>query len=349
MEQNFKVPIRNLFIMLSYSNDMPEMIREFRDVDEDLITYDLLAKMFLQEAEGLFNRGLIRNYVTHQEETGFISGRMRINESISFIAEKKPVVVCEKDAYSPNILLNQIMKTTLKNLVQNRHIEEKTRKECHMLWEKMPDVEDLWLAKEVFSRMTFSRHDAHYKRMVHLARLLYELQLLSHNRGDWSLYAVPVTDTELNRLFEKFLFHFYRLEQSIYRVKSERLDWNLTGNQALLPSMLTDVSLLHRKEQKKIIIDAKFYKHMFQVHHDKRSFHSGNMYQMFTYLHHQPKELENLRGILVYPFNGHEIHEVYLWDERVAIEVMTVNLAASWRDIYEELMQVVDESVDPVV
>ena len=346
MEQVFKVPIRNLFIMLSYSNDMPEMVREFRDVDEDLITYDFLAKMFLQEAQKRIHHGLVRNYVTHMEETSFISGRMQINESLSFFAEQKPVAVCEKDAYTADILLNQIMKTTLKSLVQNPHIKEGTRRELYLIWEKMLEVNNIPLAKEIFSRLMFSRHDAHYKRVIHLAKLLYEVQLLSHKRGDWSLFTVPIGDNELNRLFEKFLLHFYRLEQSNYHVKSERLEWNLSGNKALLPSMLTDISLTHRRKHKKIIIDAKFYKNMFQVNHGKKTFHSGNMYQMFTYLLHQPNELENLRGILIYPFNGQETHEVYRWDERMTIEVVTVNLAARWHDIYHELIQVVDEKVD---
>lgn len=131
-------------------------------------------------------------------------------------------------------------------------------------------------------------------------------------------------------------------------MKSEKMEWHLSGNgnKALLPSMLTDVSLTHKREQKKIIIDAKFYKDMFQANYGKQSFHSGNMYQMFTYLSHQPRELEQLCGILIYPFNGKEIHEVYRWDERTTIEIMTVDLGAKWRDIYRELMQVVEREVD---
>lgn len=341
MEQTFKVPIRNLFIMLSYTNHMPDMVQEFRDIDEDLITYDLLAKMFLQEAQRLASRNLTKDYITHTEETSSISGRMRIHESLPFIMEQKPVVVCEKDTYNTNIKLNQIMKTTLKSLVQNSHILEQTRKKSHWLWETMYDVDNIPLSRETFIRMTFDRHNVHYKRMIQLARLLYELKLLSHKQGGWSLYTVPISEAELNQLFETFLLHFFRMEQNDYRVKSERMQWHLSGNRKLLPSMLTDVSLIHRIEHKKVIIDAKFYKNMFQTNFGKQSLHSGNMYQMFTYLCHQPKELAQLRGVLIYPFNGLEIHETYRWDERTTIEVLTVDLGAKWRDIYRELIQVV--------
>src|SRR5690625_292060 len=179
--------------------------------------------------------------------------------------------------------------------------------------------------------------------MIHLARLLYELKLLSHRQGDWSLFTVNMDEGALNRLFETFLLNFYHYEQKDYRVKSERLQWNLSGNTAFLPSMLTDVSLTHRKKQKKIIIDAKFYKNMFQTNYDKTSFHSGNMYQMFTYLNHQPAELEQLRGILIYPFNGRKINEVYQWDDRMKMEVLTVNLGEKWHEIYQELIDVLKD------
>lgn len=339
MEPTFKVPIRNVFYMLSYVNNMPDFIDQMSEVDDELITYDFLAKKLNKEVRKLLSRGLIHSYVDHVEETGFISGRLLINESIPLIVERKPRMVCEKDDYSENILLNQI----LKNLYQNTHIHEQTRNESFLLWEKMP-VHHVILTREIFHRLTLHRHNVHYKRALHVARLLFELQLLSHQSGDWSLYAVDISETELNRLFEGFLFHFYRMEQQEYRVKSERFPWHLHGeNQSLLPTMLTDVSLIHRMKPEKIIMDAKFYRNMFQTFHDKNSFHSHNMYQLFTYLMHQSSDLKQVRGILVYPYNGQDVYEVYEWSDRMTMEVMTVNLGRKWEDIFAELMSVFEK------
>ncbi len=60
---------------------------------------------------------------------------------------------------------------------------------------------------------------------------------------------------------------------------------------------------------------------------------------MFTYLMHQPKDIA-LRGILIYPYNGAEIDEKFAWDDRMTVEVMTLNLEDSWRDIYRKLVSV---------
>src|SRR5699024_6045770 len=152
-----------------------------------------------------------------------ISGKMLIDESLPFIVQRRPVVVCEKDYYSNNILFNKILRTTLKTLYQNPHVAERTRKECFILWEQFEEVDNIELTKRLFNRIYYSRINIHYKPMIHLARLLHELRILSHKKGDWSLFSVQLSETEMNQLFENFLFHFYRIEQKEYKVRSERM------------------------------------------------------------------------------------------------------------------------------
>jgi 5-methylcytosine-specific restriction enzyme subunit McrC len=343
MESVLKVPIRNLFCLLSYVNEMPELIESLNDVDEDLITYDFIANRFLYEVDLLHRRGLVKNYVTKIESTNRLGGRVIMNESMPYIMSKKPAVVCEKDEYSANILLNQIMKSTLRSICVNRYVKEETRKRSFHYLELISEVDPIPITREVFSRIYFGRHDAYYKRMVHIAKLLHELTLLSHKHGNWSLFSAELDEKSLNRIFEKFLFNFYRIEQKKYRVSSEVMQWKLEGNQTYLPTMKTDVSLTHKNGFEKIVIDAKFYKNIFQENYGKSSFHSHNLYQLFTYLMHQPKEIINLKGVLIYPFNGIQVNESFRWDDRMTIEIMTINLEDSWKEIYKNLMKIVEE------
>lgn len=343
MEQLFKVPIRNIFCMLSYVSEYYELVDQLSTVDEELITYDFLAKRFLAETKQLLNRDLLKGYITHTEETSFISGKIMINQSIPFIAQHRPVLVCEKDHYSADILFNQIISTTLINLYKNNLVEEQTRKQCFMLWEEMPQVNQIVLTREMFSRIRFSRHNRQYKTIIHIARLLHEVQLLSHKKGEWSLFTVELSESEMNSLFEKFLLYFYQREQPYYRAGSRQMTWNLKGNQSLLPSMQTDITLVHRRENKRIVIDAKFHKNTFQQNFGKNSFKSENLYQIFTYLMHQPKEVD-VRGVLIYPSNDNkELTEHYEWDDRMKIEIYQVNLNNSWYAIKNRLLSVIGE------
>lgn len=107
MSQTFKVPIRNLFCLLSYVNEMPELIESFNDVDEDLISYDFIANRFLQEVEYIHKKGFLKNYVSVVEQTDKLAGRILINESLNLLLAKRPVMVCEKDDYLINIPLTK--------------------------------------------------------------------------------------------------------------------------------------------------------------------------------------------------------------------------------------------------
>ncbi|MCA0984309.1 hypothetical protein LCL89_09650 [Halobacillus yeomjeoni] len=337
MEQTFKVPIRNLFCLLSYIHEMPELTKSMNEIDEDLITYDFIVKQFLKEVALLHRRGLVKDYIEVKESTNRLNGRLVLSESMPSIMMRKPSVVCEKDEYSANVLLNQIMKSTLGSITQNRFLKEETRKKSFLLMESIPEVDSPPLTKRLFKEITYSRQTFHYKRMIHIAKILHDFTLLSHKQGGWSLFNAELEDTDLNRIFEKFLFQFYKQEQKTYKVSSETLNWNLRGNQTYLPSMRTDVSLTHKKGNEKIVMDAKFYKHVFQNYHGNDSFHSHNMYQLFTYLMHQDQEV-SVRGILVYPYNGKHVDEVFEWSERVSMEVNTLDLSASWHDIYTRLI-----------
>lgn len=329
--------------MLSYSPHFPDMKNHYSEIDNDLITYDLIANLFIRECRNLIRRGLIKDYVTFSEETSSISGKILMTESIPHIVQRRPVVICEKNHYSSNVLLNQIMNTTLNDLLFNSNIKERTRKESFHLLDQLEKVDNIILSREIFNRLRFDKQNSYYKRMVHLARLLFELKLLSHKKGDWSLFSVELSESEMNRLFENFLLNFYRLEQNNYHVQSERMSWNLEGNRAFLPSMQTDITLSHHRENKKIIIDAKFYKNMFQRFYQKDSYHSHNLYQIFAYMMHQPQN-KNVRGILIYPANKiEEFSEKYRWDERMKMEIYSLDLDNSPQRIRKRLLDILKE------
>lgn len=104
MDNLFKVPIRNLFCLLSYMNEMPELVKSLNDIDEDLITYDFIVKQFLKEVESIRHRGFVKDYVTFTESTSRLGGRLMMTDSMPYIMGRQPIVVCEKDQYSPNIV-----------------------------------------------------------------------------------------------------------------------------------------------------------------------------------------------------------------------------------------------------
>lgn len=337
MSLSFKVPIKNLFYMLSYANRMPDLRESLAEVEDDLITYDFLVELFLKEVRYIVSRGTTKNYLAKVEETSTPSGRILFSESIGPIMWRRPSLVCEKDEYTEDILFNQIMKSTLQALYQNTGISGKLRRASYLLTEQLFHVQTIPLVQQVFTTIHFNRHNLYYQKMINLAHLLFTLQLLSHKQGDWTLYTANISDQELSNIFERFLFYFYQREQEHYKARRERFTWDLSGNEYLLPRMETDISLTHRFKNEKIIIDAKFYEDIFQWNFGKPSFRSSNMYQMFAYIHHQPSN-HKVRGILVYPYNGRHVKEEYLYTDKATLEMRTIDLSASWDTIKKDLL-----------
>ena len=90
-----------------------------------------------------------------------------------------------------------------------------------------------------------------------------------------------------------------------------QVKWDLVGDSAesmirFLPIMQTDIML--RLKEKILIIDAKYYGQTLQKQFDKYSLHSGNVYQIFTYVKNQDKDnTGNVAGILLYAKTDEDI------------------------------------------
>ena len=158
MSNNFKVPIRNVFYLLSYAHDSPEMVKSLNEVEDNLLTFDFLVEQFNLEVQALLDKGLVKNYVSSVQETSNLSGRLLLDESMPHIVRKKPIVVsCEKkDDILKDILLNQVMKATLERIHWNPKVNEKNQRTSFHLWEELYPVSSIVLTKEIFLRMNFT-------------------------------------------------------------------------------------------------------------------------------------------------------------------------------------------------
>jgi 5-methylcytosine-specific restriction enzyme subunit McrC len=84
---------------------------------------------------------------------------------------------------------------------------------------------------------------------------------------------------------------------------ADRIAWDLdqsyNGVTSFLPVMKSDITLSYKG--KTLIIDTKFYGRMTQQNFDKHTIHSGNLYQIFTYVKNKDKEMSgNVQGALLY-------------------------------------------------
>jgi 5-methylcytosine-specific restriction enzyme subunit McrC len=93
-----------------------------------------------------------------------------------------------------------------------------------------------------------------------------------------------------------------------------------------------------------LIIDTKFYKENLTGQYDQK-LHSANLYQLFSYVKNiekKGKDYQNCSGMLLYPTVKHPLNLNYeIQGHR--IWVRTIDLSLDWRDIHQNLLELVHD------
>lgn len=135
----------------------------------------------------------------------------------------------------------------------------------------------------------------------------------------------------MHRLYEKFILEYYRREFSQISANASQIPWQLGDDMGeMLPVMQTDIMLSHA--EKVLIIDAKYYVHTTQLQYDKHTLHSGNLYQIFTYVKNKEAELRDkeheVSGMLLYARTEEETqpdHTYQMSGNKISVRTLDLN------------------------
>jgi 5-methylcytosine-specific restriction enzyme subunit McrC len=164
------------------------------------------------------------------------------------------------------------------------------------------------------------------------------------NESEGSLkFATFIEDRQMSNLYEKFVLNFYKIEcLSEVEAKSEFIGWDITSGETLnlLPKMKTNISLYSKKTDKLLIIDTKFYPNALQANFDHRTFISGNMYQIYSYVQNSNFNGE-VSGMLLYPTVDYSLDKCAVISGN-KIFVKTLNLNQEFNFIKQQLMDIIE-------
>lgn len=340
------IPIQNIYFLLCYAWDcLPES--ELVDISTDGIEQpiDLLARVLVNGTRHLIRRGLERDYQSTSDEIPSIRGRVMVAQSARRFLFQQGRALCEFDELTVSTLPNQILKASLYRIAKSDEVDAKLRHESGMLVRQLQEVADVKLSRPLFRKIQLYGNSRFYRFVLHVCWLIMEQSLMDESKGDYRFRDFTQDEKQMARLFERFLFNFYRKEQSEYKVKKERIYWQATSSDdpslEMLPTMETDISL--RSLSRTLIIDAKFYSKTLQSYYSNESVHSANLYQIFSYLKNLELRGGNdvlAEGILLYPAVNSDISKSYeVHGHKVRIE--TINLVQSWQNISESLLRLI--------
>jgi 5-methylcytosine-specific restriction enzyme subunit McrC len=346
------IPIQNLYYIFCYAWRKLEQgnVIDVGEVFSPELA-DLFAKVLLGGVRHIIRRGMDRGYVSSEETVDILRGRIRIYDTLRFVARHSNQLVCEFDDLSHNIPTNQVLKSTIRRLINTTGIDADNAHQLRLLLKSFDLVSEPRLSRQIFRQIRIHRNNQFYDFLISICELIYDATFPEPDGKTYRFSDVLRDEKKMPLVFQDFIRNFYSIEQNDYEVTPLQMRWDATSESddelRLLPTMTTDIHL--KNDKCRIIIDTKYYKEALQEHYGKRSINSGNLYQLFSYLKNSEAlspAYANSEGILLYPAVGEKI------DFRASfqghpIRIVTVNLDQPWEKIRTDLLSVLMQPTNP--
>ena len=283
------IPIRNIYYMLSYAfSELRGTDYRYMNVENLDTMKDLCASILTRAVSLQLKRGLIREYVTEDDELMSPKGKIDISASITSGVIQNHRLVCEYDEFLENSVRNRIVKQTLSVLLAS-DVKQEYRTEIRKLLRFFADV-DFIDPRTINWSMAYDRNNQSYRFLMAICRLVLKDLLMTQSDGTFRMMDL-LDDRAQHAIYEKFILEYYAREWPRLHASSSRIKWGLDEDDTpgMLPSMLSDIML--NDGYTWFIIDAKFYNKNVQNNQGRTSLISGNLYQILSYVQNKKFEL----------------------------------------------------------
>lgn len=307
------IQVQNIYWMLSYAfetlNEQGYKNCAKEDFDNAL---DLLSSILEKGLTYQIKRGINKYYVEQQESLNTLRGKIDIQGTIQNRIRQTQKLDCIYEEFSINTYFNQIIKTTVESvLLVSKDVKNKNALKKLMVYFKDVDILPL---RGINWKLHFDRNNQSYRMLLYICHLIVDGMIQSTQDGKLKLLDY-IEESHLAHLYEKFILKYYQKHfRGLLKAEAKQIKWALDDKDVdvlFLPEMQTDITLTCGN--KVLIIDAKYYPHnTTSGQFGKRTIHSGNMYQIFTYVKNKAAEDTSLEvgGLLLYAKTDDE-NQVY--------------------------------------
>jgi 5-methylcytosine-specific restriction enzyme subunit McrC len=307
-------------------------------------TAELMAAILAKGIAVQIKRGLGKEYIPQTEPLSALRGKIDMAESIKTQTMLRKQMICTYDEFSVNGTMNRIIKSTVELLLRS-DISKARKKELRKLMVYFGEVEPIDLYT-VNWNIQYNRNNQTYRLLISICYLV--VKGLLQTKSDGSTRLMDFMDEQrMCRLYEKFILEYYRKEYPEITANASQIPWQLDdGIGVMLPVMQTDIMLTYK--EKVLIIDAKYYTHTTQLQFDTHTLHSGNLYQIFTYVKNKEIELSaephEVSGMLLYAKTDEAVlpNNSYMMSGN-KISVKTLDLDCDFSEIANQLNKIVEQ------
>ena len=336
--------IKNIYYMLTYAfQELKRNNYEHIQGEDFEDIHDLFAEILCNGIAYILKHGLHREYISYWETLPTLRGKLLLQDTIKEKMNQRTRLGCEYDELSENNLFNQILKTSATLLIRHEDVKPVRKQRLKKLMIFFKNVDAVPADTIQWKQLRYDRNNRSYQMLHSLCAFLIESKLLSAEQGDKKL--LQFTDDHMNMLFQHFVLEYYKRHHNALHPQARQIGWNLDAaspRNSMLPDMISDIVLT--MPLRTLIIDAKYYGKTLQYHFGKPTFHSLNIYQIFTYMMNESKGANpNVDGMLLYAKTEGDIpfdKNVVTFQTGNRIFVRTLNLNQDFEGIKKELDEI---------
>lgn len=333
------IPVQNIYYMLAYAF---QVLNEngYKDIATEQFDNvgELCAAILAKGISVQLKRGLGKEYVSQTEPLSSLRGKIDIAESIKTQSMLRKQLVCTYDDFTVNSYMNRILKSTMELLIRS-DISKVRKKDLRKLLVFFGGVDSIDVY-DINWRLQYNRNNQSYRMLISICYLVVKGLLQTNTAGITKLMDF-LDEQRMCRLYEKFILEYYRREHPEVKASASQIPWQLDDDfGAMLPVMQSDIML--SKGRATLIIDAKYYGHTTQSQYGVNTLHSGNLYQIFTYVKNKDAEYgdqpHTVSGMLLYAQTDEVVqpnHVYHMSGNKITVRTLDLNLPFS--DIAKQL------------
>lgn len=310
-----KVPIDNLFYMLTYAHDLGRFRRERSPLDPNETLLEIIMRIFVRQVETIVRQGIQRGYIDHEEQHPFLRGRLLLAEQLRHNVAHAGRFYQRTNEFTADLLENRVLHETLHLLtrvptsVAGADLRPLIRRAAAAFAE-VPAAE---IRAADCDRVIFTRLNERYRSPISLARLLLQYFSLEYHAGHMPLttFLLP-----MHTVFERFVAAYLSetlASQPRLRVRAQ-VTLHIDHDRRVRG---TPDIIIYNQDSPVAVLDTKYKLYGAKPSH-------ADIYQMFTYA----RTLGIRQATLIYPHDFAESATLILPDG-VRLNMRPLSLAGS--------------------
>ena len=350
------IPVRNLWLLMLYASNLFQHIDDHKKIaleeNPDDIA-DLVAEILSREVELRLRRNLSSRYQTRDKILRHVRGRIKVLYTEQHRLLDRGMIACRFDELTVNTPRNRFVRSALDEIAKIVNDSDLAHR-CRLFGSNLRrmGVTGEKPKRAEVSVNRFGRHDFDDQKMVSAAHLALNLALPTEYAGTKLLFLPDRAGKWIRKLYEKAVAGFYDvvLSEKGWKINAGKtIKWlvkseNKTlGIDRILPSMVTDIVLDNREENRRIVVDTKFNSIITRGWYREKTLRSEYIYQIYSYLRSQENSehplVANAEGLLLHPSVGETVNEAVVIQGH-EIRFATVDLGADSKEIRKQLLEV---------